>query len=109
MPAASVLPSAEIATDRTSASVALSVKSSLAERTRHALMVPSELPEISHCPSALKMVELTHDLWPLKVARNPPVFEFHNFTALSRLAVASHFPSGLKATLVTTPRCPRRI
>src|SRR5215510_3512641 len=108
MPAARVWPSDEIATDRTSASVASSVASSFHEGTRHSLIVPSELPETIHRPSGLKITELTQDLWPVSVARNRPVFAFHNFNVASRLPLASHFPSGLNATHMTTPPCPGR-
>src|SRR2546430_5424083 len=49
--------------------------------------------------STLKATELIQDLWPRSVARNRPVAAFHNFTVASTLPVASHFPSGLNATL----------
>src|SRR2546430_17203078 len=99
MPATRVWPSGEIATDRTSASVASIVAARLRDRTRHNLIVLSELPETSHWLSELKATELIQDLWPRSVARNRPVAAFHNFTVASTLPVASHFPSGLNATL----------
>src|SRR5207253_37328 len=86
----------EIATDRTSASVASIVAARLRDRTRHNLIVLSELPETSHWLSELKATELIQDLWPRSVARNRPVAAFHNFTVASMLPVASHFPSGEK-------------
>src|SRR5947208_15170916 len=107
MPAAMVSPSGEIAAERTSASVAFNVAYSFSVRMRHTLIVPSELPEMSHWPSALNATEFTHDLWLLSVPRNRPVVAFHNFSRPSRLAVASQLPSGLKAPPITTPRCPR--
>src|SRR5205809_509447 len=89
--------------------VAWSVLSALRAAISQTLTVPSELPEKRFVPSELNAIELTHDLWPVSVARGPPVEASQSLIVVSMLAVASVLPSGLAATLITGPRWPCKV
>src|SRR5256885_4115191 len=71
----------------------------------HSLIVPSSALEASVRPSREKATSQTTPLWPRKNLIFGPL-GCQSPMVPSQLALAIHFPSGEKATLIILPLCP---